>query len=62
MAEYRINYPIVMVTPELQALFPGVHGLPTTFVLDHDLRVVKEHLGYSTPVWWSRKSACSRAS
>lgn len=45
MAEYRINYPIVMVTPELQALFPGVHGLPTTFVLDHDLRVVKEHLG-----------------
>lgn len=43
---FRLAPPAPLLTPrELQALFPGVHGLPTTFVLDHDLRVVKEHLG-----------------
>lgn len=34
VAEHRINYPIVMETPELTKAFPGIFALPTTFVVD----------------------------
>jgi thiol-disulfide isomerase/thioredoxin len=45
VAEHKINYPIVMSTPELQKAFPGVVSLPTTFVLDKDLRIAQKHIG-----------------
>ena len=44
-AEQHINYPIVMMTPELDQRFPGIHALPTSFVLDRDVRVVQKHVG-----------------
>lgn len=43
--ERNINYPLVMSTPELKALFPGVLALPTTFVFDPEGRMVKKHVG-----------------
>ena len=47
--QYGINYPIVMVTPELDRAFPGVMALPTTFIVDPDLRVVQTHVGLVNP-------------
>ncbi len=47
--ERGINYPLVMSTPELQTLFPGIAALPTTFVLDPDGRMVKKHIGMLYP-------------
>lgn len=44
-AEHRINYPTVMSTPEIEALFPGVYALPTTFVLDREGRLAQKHIG-----------------
>lgn len=44
-AEQAINYSLAMTTPELQRAFPGVRGLPTTFVLDREGRVVQKHVG-----------------
>jgi thiol-disulfide isomerase/thioredoxin len=44
-AEHDINYPVVMVTPELRKAFPGVSALPTTFVLDRDGRLAKRNVG-----------------
>lgn len=44
-AEHRINYPIVMSTPELKKNFSGVYALPTTFLLDRDGRLVQKHVG-----------------
>ena len=41
----KINYPIVMATPELQSLFPGVVALPTTFIIDREGRVAKKQVG-----------------
>src|SRR5262249_8865195 len=29
--EFKMNYPIAMVTPGIEKMFPGVTGLPTTF-------------------------------
>jgi thiol-disulfide isomerase/thioredoxin len=45
VSEHKINYPIVMSTPEIQQAFPGVVSLPTTFVLDKNLRIVQKHIG-----------------
>jgi thiol-disulfide isomerase/thioredoxin len=41
----KINYPVVMSTPELTKIFPGVVALPTTFVLDTEGKVAKKHVG-----------------
>ena len=41
----RINYPIVMATPEVVAAYGGVPALPTTFVVDTQGRVVGKHAG-----------------
>lgn len=48
-AEHRINYPIVMTTREISALFPGVQALPTSFVLDREGRLVQKHVGMLPP-------------
>lgn len=50
IAEHGINYPVVMATPEIEAAFAGVTALPTSFVLDGDLRIVQKHLGLLDPV------------
>jgi thiol-disulfide isomerase/thioredoxin len=42
---WRINYPIVMATPEVIAAYGGVPALPTTFVIDTQGRVVGKHAG-----------------
>lgn len=43
--EHRMNYPVVMSTKEIEALFPGIHALPTSFVLDREGRLVQKHVG-----------------
>ncbi|SRR5712692_344733 len=40
-----INYPIVMDNPALTESYPGVMGLPTSFVIDTHGRVVQRHTG-----------------
>jgi thiol-disulfide isomerase/thioredoxin len=42
---HGINYPIVMASAEIERLFPGVHALPTSFVIDREGRLVQKHVG-----------------
>jgi thiol-disulfide isomerase/thioredoxin len=44
-AQYGMNYPIVISTPEIETLFPGVSALPTTFILDREGRLAQKHVG-----------------
>jgi thiol-disulfide isomerase/thioredoxin len=44
-ADHRMNYPIVMSTPELEKMFPGISALPTSFIIDKQSRVVQKHVG-----------------
>ena len=44
-AKYKVNYPVVMVTPEIEKLFPGIGALPTSFILDRGSRIVQKHVG-----------------
>ncbi|MGE3956520.1 MAG: TlpA disulfide reductase family protein [Vicinamibacterales bacterium] len=41
----KVNYPIVMATPELQKIFKGVSALPTTFVIDPEGKIQQRHVG-----------------
>ena len=45
VSQYHINYPVVMKTPEIDQAFPGIYALPTTLILDRELRVVQRHVG-----------------
>jgi thiol-disulfide isomerase/thioredoxin len=48
VADHDINYPVVMTTPQIEKLFPGIGALPTSFVIDRDSRVVQKHVGMLT--------------
>jgi thiol-disulfide isomerase/thioredoxin len=48
-AEHKMNYAIVMETPELTKAFPGIFALPTTFVIDQDVKMVQKHVGMLNP-------------
>ena len=45
IAEHHINYPVAMMSPEFEKLFPGVSALPTSYIIDRDGRVVQKHVG-----------------
>ena len=40
-----VQYPLVMSTRALAGSFPGLIGLPTTYVVDQQGRIVKKHVG-----------------
>ncbi len=44
-AAQHMNYPIVMSTPELEHIFTGIYALPTSFIVDRDVRIVMKHVG-----------------
>ena len=46
--DHRMNYPVVMSSPEIEHLFPGVNALPTSFVVDRQSRIVQKHVGMLT--------------
>jgi thiol-disulfide isomerase/thioredoxin len=46
--EHKMNYPVVMNTPELRKVFPGVSALPTSFIVDRQSRVAIRHVGMLT--------------
>ncbi len=45
LERYRVNYRVVMGTPEVADLYGGVESLPTTFLLDREGRVARMHIG-----------------
>ena len=47
--EMKINYPVAMAPPEIEAKFGGVFGLPTSFILDTEGRLVQKHIGLLDP-------------
>jgi thiol-disulfide isomerase/thioredoxin len=44
-AAHHVNYPVMMTTPQIRELFPGVSALPTSFILDRESRLVQKHVG-----------------
>jgi thiol-disulfide isomerase/thioredoxin len=48
VANHKINYPIVMMTAQIEKMFPGVSALPTSFIIDRNARIVQKHVGMLT--------------
>jgi thiol-disulfide isomerase/thioredoxin len=44
----QVNYPIAMMTADLERQFPGIVALPTSYILDRDGRIVQKHVGMLT--------------
>jgi len=43
--KYGINYPVAQVGEEMERLFAGVTGLPTSFIVDREGNIVQKHVG-----------------
>jgi len=43
--EYHVNYPMLIANAKIASQFGGVIGIPTTFVLDRQGRIVKKFVG-----------------
>jgi thiol-disulfide isomerase/thioredoxin len=48
VTDHRMNYPVIMSTPEIEKLFPGINALPTSFIVDRESRIVQKHVGMLT--------------
>lgn len=46
MEKYSVNYPIVMADDEVLRAFGGIRGLPTTFLVNAQGRIVKRYVGF----------------
>ncbi|MFZ3217461.1 MAG: TlpA disulfide reductase family protein [Candidatus Acidiferrales bacterium] len=46
--ELTMNYPIVLGNDDLSAKFGGLLGLPTTFVISRDGKIVKRYIGLAS--------------
>jgi thiol-disulfide isomerase/thioredoxin len=42
-----INYPVVLTDNKIVDAYGGIDGLPTTFIIDRNGHIVKQHLGFT---------------
>jgi len=47
VADWKMNYPVVFITPEVNAAYGGIRSIPTTFVIDTEGRARGMHVGYA---------------
>ena len=48
--DHGMNYPVAIAPHELEARFGGIVGLPTSFIVDTEGRIVQKHIGLRNPV------------
>ena len=47
--QFKMNYPVAVGTTQLAEQYGGVLGLPITFVIDPQGRIVSRHIGQTSP-------------
>jgi peroxiredoxin len=52
MAQYGINYPVLLATMEVVQAYGGIEGIPTTFVIDKHGRIYQKYVGYRPHSVW----------
>jgi peroxiredoxin len=48
MKEYRMNYPVLQMTPEVETAYGPFYGYPTSFFIARDGSICIKHLGPAT--------------
>ena len=43
----KITYPILMGNKEVTNMFGGVQSIPTTIVIDRNMKIVDQHVGFA---------------
>lgn len=46
VARDKINYPVLMADSEVVSGFGGVSGIPTSFLISHDGKMIRSYAGY----------------
>jgi thiol-disulfide isomerase/thioredoxin len=46
LKQFGVNYPIVIGNEKVAEAYGGIEGIPTTFVIDREGRIVRRHIGY----------------
>ena len=46
ITKYDINYPVLLAEPVVTKSFGGVTGIPVTFIVNRQGKIVKKYLGY----------------
>ncbi|MFQ6608929.1 MAG: TlpA family protein disulfide reductase [Fidelibacterota bacterium] len=44
--DYEINYPVLYSDGKIEQQYGGISGIPTTFILDRQLNIVQQIIGY----------------
>lgn len=47
--QFKMNYPVAMGNPDLASQYGGILGLPITFTIDREGRIVSRHIGATDP-------------
>ncbi len=51
----KIQYPVVMFTPEVVRNYDNFQSIPTTFIIDKKGRIVKKVTGYRPKTFWEEE-------
>lgn len=46
MKQFQMTYPVVIGDQKIVEAYGGIAGIPTTFVIDREGRIVGKHIGY----------------
>ena len=53
--KHGINYPIVLHDGKIVDAYGGIEGLPTTFIIDRNGHILKQHLGFTVPAEFEKE-------
>ncbi len=53
--KHGINYPIVLHDGKIVDAYGGIEDLPTTFIIDRNGHIVKQHLGFTVPAEFEKE-------
>ena len=55
MKEYKMNYPVLQMTPDVETAFGPFYGYPTSFFIARDGTICVKHLGPATKEQFERE-------
>jgi thiol-disulfide isomerase/thioredoxin len=55
MKEYKMNYPVLQMTPDVETAFGPFYGYPTSFFIARDGTICVKHLGPATKQQFERE-------
>ena len=55
MQEFKMNYPVLQMTPEVESAWGPFYGYPTSFVVARDGSICTKHLGPATKEQFERE-------